>query len=101
MNVALELRRPDSEPKLIVKVLDESVDEVVRGLVGLMYQRILTLDNPNLRIRLVQRRQIWIVLPKGRRRCAHVRQKPIRITTMKVPDCGRQHDDVTGGLKIL
>src|SRR5580658_8424927 len=101
MDVSLESVRLDVDTELFGEKQPERVNEMVRELVALVYQRIGAIDELDVVIFLLQRRQVGIVLPQPRARSTHVRLKLTRKGEVQVADRGGQHDDVTGRSKMF
>jgi hypothetical protein len=65
-----------------------------------MYQRIVAVEDLNLGIVLLKRREVGIVEPEIGTRSPNVGDELTRMTAMEVADGGRQHDDVAGRLEV-
>ena len=73
---------------------------MVRSPVAPIDERVGTVDCIGLRIIFSQGRDMRIVLPQGRAGRADIREKLVGIAPVQIPHRRRQHDDVTGRLKI-
>ena len=100
MDVPSEGRGPDLQAQLLVEIVNEAVDEVIRELVALVDQRIVALDRADGGIGLVQRGDVGVVRPKLGAGGTDVCLKPVWIALMKIPQGRRQHEHVAGGLMV-
>ena len=95
MDVALENRRFNLNPEPLAQEGNESMNKVVRPLVAVVDQRILTVYRFRLRVAITERGQVRIILPKVGIRCSHICYELLGITLMQIPHRRRQHHDVT------
>ncbi len=82
-----------------LKILRIAVDEVVRQPVGVVDQWIVHIHNLNIRIALVEWREVWIVDPQIISRCANVRRELTGMGGVEISHGGGHHEDVAGALK--
>lgn len=94
VDVSLELRRLDNHSQLASQVLDEAVDEMMRGAVAAVDERVSAGDFLHVRARC-ESGDVGIVFPK--RACAglNIGLKHVGIAEMQIAHCGGQHDDIT------
>ena len=84
----------DFEVELPVQFVNESVEQVNRALVGLVYQRIRAGNQADSRIIEAERLNIGIVQPKVWTMGADIRQKSARVAKVEVAHGSRQDEDV-------
>src|SRR2546425_7409173 len=70
------------------------MEAMIRLIVGVIDERIGTLDDLHLRVVLIQRSDMGIVLPQFGATRANISLEPARITAVEIPDRGRHHDDI-------
>src|SRR5262249_17217422 len=99
VDVAGKPRDGDPDAELLLEVLREPVNEVVRALIALMYQRIVHLDLLDRVITLIERCDIRVVEPDRVGGRPHVGFELPRICQVQVPHGGSQHGDIAGTLK--
>lgn len=100
MNVTLEGRWLDEYAQPVTEEPREGVDEMVRALIAVMDKRILALDDFHVGRLLIQRRDVWIVLPQAGTGRTHVCQKLAGAALVQIPHRSREHHNVPGGLEI-
>ena len=96
VDVPLEFRRPDSQTELFVEVFDESVDEMIGRLVGLVDEGIMAHHRPDLRILRVEGREVRVVLPQRRAGSPDIREETSGVRAVQVAKGGREHHNVPG-----
>lgn len=94
VDVAFEGSGPDAQAKLLVQILDEPVNEMIRRVVAAMNERVVADHRLHVGILLVQGSDLRIVLPERRAGSAHVRQESTGVSPMQIPDRRREHHDV-------
>src|SRR6185503_2456139 len=72
-----------------------------RRAVGLVNQRIMTIDRAHVAVVVAQPRDVRIVRPQIRARCSYIRAKAVRMTLVQIADHGGQHQDIAGRLGIF
>ena len=100
VKVPLEERGADRHPELAAEVLGESVDEVERGVVAPVDERVVRPDHADAGVLLLERGDPGIVLPQGRAGGADVRDESARVGEVKVPHRGGEHHHVARGLEV-
>lgn len=99
MQVSSESGWLDVDAQAFVEKVDESLNEMVRPMVGEVDQRILAIDDLDRAFVFAQRRQVGIILPKLGMHGTHVCHKLVGITRVQVPNSGSQHDRVTSAVR--
>jgi hypothetical protein len=100
VDVALELGHTHVEAELGIQVLDEAVQKMPRLLIAAVDQGIVAVDDGDVRVVLVERRQIRVEVPEVGAGRAHIGLELPRVTLVQVPDGRRQHHDVARRLEI-
>src|SRR5207249_9383428 len=101
MDIPLEKCRSNSQAEMVVQVFNETMEKMKRLVVGLVDQRVMTLQHFDFGIGLLQWRQIRVVFPKFRTRGSNICTKSAGITSVQVPHGGGEHDDVARRLEIF
>ena len=96
MNVAMECGGANPQIESLIEELDESMNEMIRGLVGPLYQWKRAVDRFHPGIAFPERSQIRIMLPQLGTSGPDIREKTARITSMQIAHRRRQHQDVAG-----
>ncbi len=92
VNIAREPREFDLQRKLIVEVIDETVQEMHGSLVRRADQGIMAFKDFDFRIACIQRTEIGVVLPELRAAGANVSEELFRITFVEISNrCGKHH----------
>lgn len=99
MNVTLEPRDRNPDPKSLFKERGESVDKVERTCVAFVNDRVVHIQYFNTRVRFGQRSEVRIVIPQRVCGRPHIRFELVRISSVQVAHSRCQHQHVTGTLK--
>lgn len=101
VDVSLEGGRPDLKAQRVVQVINEAENEVIRALVAAVNQRILALNQLDIRSTLLQGSKMGVVLPEMRTRSANVSNELVGVAAMQITDRSSEHHDVTGRQPVL
>jgi len=99
VDVAAELGDRDAQLEVLLQVLRVAVQEVVGPLVALVDQRVVHVQYAHTAVIIAKPRQVWVVLPQGRRRGVDVGQESSRRGGVQGANRGRQHQHVAGTLE--
>jgi hypothetical protein len=81
-------------------MLVEKFDVAVKAVIGLLVtpvdERISAINHLDTSLLLIQRGDIWIILPEFRTASANVGFELVWIASVEVADRGSHHDDIAG-----
>lgn len=100
MNVPLERGDSDARAENFVQVGGKRVKKMRGNPVALVNQRVVAVDDFDVRIRFVERCQIRIVQPERRAGCAHVDLELPGMRPVEITYRGGQHHNVARRLEI-
>ena len=87
-------RRPHARSQLLVEMLNKTPKEMQGDTVGLVDQRVVTIDNADLWVFFAQRGQVRVVCPQIRAASAHIGCELAWMTQMQITHSGGQHQDI-------
>ncbi len=99
VNVTLEPRDRNPDPKLLFKERGESMNKVERTCVAFVNERVVHIQYFNTRVRFGQRSEVRIVIPQRVRGCPDIRFELVWMSSVQVAHSRCQHQHITGTLK--
>ena len=99
VNVTLEPRHRNPDPKPLFKERGESMEKVERTCVAFVNERLVHIQYFNTRVRFGQRSEVRIVIPQRVCGRPHIRFELMWISSVQVAHSRCQHQHVTKTLK--